>query len=57
MSMGETPAPAPDEDMPRPTTATVVLAGTAASDICPTCGGAPGPGKTGRCLHSCGLAL
>jgi len=48
MSMWETPSgPAGGDDialttpMPGP--------GAVAGDTCPTCGGAPGPGKTGRC--------
>ncbi len=43
--MWETPAP--DDDTPQATPASAVRA--AAGDTCPTCGGAPGPGKVGRC--------
>jgi len=45
MSMWETPVPG--DDTPEATPASAVR--TVAIDTCPTCGGAPGPGKTGRC--------
>jgi len=45
MSMWETPARG--DDTPQVTPARAVRA--AAGDTCPTCGGAPGPGTTGRC--------
>jgi len=48
MSMWETPAgPAGGDD--RALTTPVSAAMVAAGDTCPTCGGAPGPGTTGRC--------
>jgi len=50
--MWETPAgPAGGNDtaLTTPVSAAAPSLGVAASDTCPTCGGAPGPGKTGRC--------
>ncbi len=60
MSMWETPAgpaegqaggSAGDDDiaLTTPASATVSGLGAAAGDSCPTCGGTPGPGRTGRC--------
>ncbi len=55
MSMWETPetpaGPAGGDDiaLTTPTNADVPGLGAAAGDTCPTCGGLPGPGKTGRC--------
>ena len=54
MSMWETPAPegpdgGDDIALTTPTTAAVPALRAAAGDTCPTCGGAPGPGPTGRC--------
>ncbi len=52
MSMWETPAgPTGGDDiaLTTPVSATVPGPGAAAGDTCPTCGGAPGPCKTGRC--------
>ena len=52
MAMRETPAgPAGGDDIaltPPPNADVPGLRG-AAGDTCPTCGGAPGPGRTGRC--------
>jgi len=45
MSMWETPARGGDTPQATPT----ITASTASGDTCLTCGGAPGPGKTGRC--------
>ncbi len=45
MSMWETPAPGDDTSQTAPANAVRAAAG----DTCPTCGGAPGPGKIGRC--------
>lgn len=45
MSMWETPAR--DDDTPQTTPVSVV--GTTPGNTCPTCRGAPGPGKIGRC--------
>ncbi len=45
MSMWETPARG--DDTPQATLTSTASA--AAGDTCPTCGGAPGPGKIGRC--------
>jgi len=52
MSMWETPAgPAGGDDiaLTTPTNADVPGLGAAVGDICPTCGGSPGPGSIGRC--------
>ncbi len=46
MSVWETPAPG--DDTPQATPASAAER-AAAGDTCPTCGGAPGPGKIGRC--------
>jgi len=55
MSMWETPetptGPAGGDDiaLTTPANADVPELRAAAGDTCPTCGGPPGPGKTGRC--------
>jgi len=52
MSMWETPAdPEGNDDsaLPTPVSAAISGRGGTADDTCPTCGGAPGPGKIGRC--------
>jgi len=55
MSMWETPEipPGPgggdDIALTTPVSAAAPSLGAAAGDTCSTCGGAPGPGRTGRC--------
>jgi hypothetical protein len=52
MPMWETPAgPAEGDDitLTTPVSAIAPSLGAADDDTCPTCGGAPGRGKTGRC--------
>ncbi len=52
MAMRETPAgPAGGDDIALTTPPNADVPGLrgAAGDTCPTCGGAPGPGRTGRC--------
>ncbi len=49
MSMWEPPAgPAGGDDIAL-TTPVSAAESAATGDTCPTCGGVPGPGKTGRC--------
>ncbi len=48
MSIWETPA-GPDGGDDIALTTPASAASTPAGDTCPTCGGAPGPGTTGRC--------
>ncbi len=49
MSMWETPAGPTGGDDIALTTPVSAAERAAVGDTCPTCGGAPGPGKIGRC--------